>query len=170
MTKDQLINHHSLMHGIIVASEPLLKKAMEKAEGALWAYYARHLEEEKGHVAMLRADLTRLGVKDIARFHAAAQLAGSQYYLLEHDHPAIFLGYMHMLESRAPTIEMVMELERAFDVELTCMQHHAVHDPDHVIELVKMIAKQPDDIQRLIAWNEQNCAALLADTFASMGG
>lgn len=163
-----LIRNLTFTYRAMLASVPLLDMAAEYAEGELRRYYMQHAIEEAGHVEMLRDDLKALGVQDIDRYHLAAQLAGSQYYLIKHEHPAMLLGYMHALESRAPTIEMVDSLEKACGVKLHCMRYHAQHDPGHTLELELQIDEQPEDIQSLIEWNEQNCVQMIEGFFKTL--
>lgn len=142
------------VYRIIVASAPLLEFAIPRCDGALLEYYERHLLEEQGHDEMLRDDLLRLGVVDIPHSHHAAQMAGSQYYLIAHEHPALLLGYMHALESGPLTVSQVDELSRIHGTELTALRHHAEHDPGHREDLEGMIAMQPEHLRELIEWNE----------------
>jgi hypothetical protein len=151
----------------MLASVPLLDMAAEYADGELRRYYLQHAQEESGHVEMLLSDLHALGVDDVPRYHLAAQLTGSQYYLIKHEHPALLLGYMHAMESNAPTVETVDKLEAECGVPLTCMRHHAIHDPGHTKDLEAQIRLQPAEIQSLIAWNESNCADMLIFFFKS---
>ena len=165
-----LINNLAFIYRTMLASVPLLEFAANLATGSLRDYYLTHAEEEAGHVEMLCADLTALGAGEIDRYHAAAQLTGSQYYLVAHDHPALLLGYMHLLESNAPNPQAVDLWEEEFDVTLTCLRHHAEHDPGHVKDIERLIAMQTPEVQSLIAWNEQNCAMLLNGVFKDMYG
>lgn len=152
------------VYRVIVASEALLEFALPLAEGELLDYYRHHLEEERGHEKMLENDLKALGVTDIPRSHRAAQIAGSQYYLLAHDHPALLLGYMHALESNVMKPEQVDELSKHHGVELTALKHHAIHDQWHKQDLERMIAGLNCDLKKLVAWNESNVKALLEET------
>lgn len=123
----------------MTAAEWLLKAAIRKGNvDSLGLYFTAHLAEETGHIKMLEDDLDSLGVKVILNFPAAAQLAGAQYYYIEHDHPAMLLGYMLALESNAPTIEKIEALEVKYG-PLKCMRHHALHDPGHAKELQAQI-------------------------------
>ncbi len=158
------------IYRVLLASVALLEFAAERSEGELKDYYEKHIGEEFGHAEMLLHDLKRLGVEEIDRYHAAAQFAGSQYYLIACDHPALLLGYMHLLESNAPTMEVVEALEKEHGVTLNCLRHHATHDPQHKEDIETLIAAQEPEIQELIAWNEQNCAMLLTGVFKEMYG
>jgi len=148
-----LINNLSFVYRMIIASAPLLEFAMDHSGGDLWAYYEKHLDEERGHDEMLRNDLYRLGVPEISRNHGAAALAGSQYYLIAHEHPALLLGYMSVLERAPLPIDTIDELEQFYGVEFNAMRHHAQHDPEHIKEIDKQIAMQSDHLQALIRWN-----------------
>ena len=149
-----LVKSLSFWYRIVVASEPLLQAAAVKAEGQLKDFYLLHLEEERGHDEMLRNDLERLGVTDIPHSHTAAQIAGSQYYLIVHDDPALLLGYMHALESDSMKPDDVDRLESENGTALTALRHHAIHDPGHREELERMIMRLDDALVRRVAWNE----------------
>lgn len=156
MTRDGLIGNLGFIYRMIVASAPLLECGIKHSSGDLRAYYQRHLAEETGHDEMVRDDLYRLGVKEIPRYHAASAIAGSQYYFIAHEDPAMLLGYMSVLESSAPTAEVVDELEAEHMTELNALRHHAIHDPEHIQEIRAQIDMQPERMQGLILWNAEN--------------
>lgn len=164
--RQALCNALSFFYRTMVASAPLLAFAIERSDGALRDYYQQHYAEEVGHDEMLRRDLENLGMKEIPKFHAAAQIAGSQYYLIAHEHPAMLLGYMHALESRTVTPEIADELSKAHGVELTALKHHAEHDPHHKGDLERMIAGLDDELRSLVLWNEQCVHDFLARTLS----
>lgn len=133
----------------------MLKAAIRASEpGELRSYFERHLVEETGHLQMLENDLHRLGVETILEFPEAAQLAGAQYYYIEHEHPALLLGYMAALESNGLNAEQVDALE-ALHGPLTCSRHHATHDVDHAEELREQIEKLPEALRTRALQNEQ---------------
>jgi hypothetical protein len=149
-----LIENLCFLYRLIAASETLLKLAITKSSGPLRAFYVHHLDDERGHQRMLALDLAQIGVTNIPRSFLAAQLAGSQYYFLRHDNPALLLGYMHCLEKSAPSPDAVTRIERAHGNTLACVRHHSEHDPQHVIEIDEQIAAQDQGVRDLIAWNE----------------
>lgn len=151
----------TFVYQLIVASTPLLAFAILRAEGPLKAYYQEHLKEEQGHDEMLRQDLERMGVTEFPPNHLAAQIAGSQYYLIAHTHPALLLGYMHALERDSLPVEEVDRLSNLHGVELTALRHHAKHDPEHRKDLERVIASLPNEQQELVRWNEGWTRALL---------
>jgi hypothetical protein len=143
------------LHGTMRASEGLLQAAIRKGEvDELGLYFAQHLAQETGHLQMLEQDLERLGVKEILQFPEAAQFAGAQYYYIEHEHPALLLGYMAALECHPSTLEQVDQLE-AEHGPLICTRHHATHDPEHAAQLREQIAKLPDDLRSRVDDNEK---------------
>jgi hypothetical protein len=108
------------MHGVIRASVPLMELAAQRCAdraaddpvaGPLRQYLLRHIEQERGHDDWLLADLAALDC-DLPRRVAAqpsptvAQLAGAQYYWIEHYHPVALMGYIAVLEGNAPTPEL----------------------------------------------------------------
>lgn len=148
-----LIRNLSFVYRMIVASAPLLEFAAERSSGALLDYYLKHLAEEYGHDLMLKNDLFRLGVETVDRHHGAAALAGSQYYLIDHEHPALLLGYMSVLERHQMPQEVVDHLERVHGTELNALRHHSIHDPHHIKDIDAQIEQQSDALQSLIRWN-----------------
>jgi hypothetical protein len=142
------------LHGTMTASEKLLEAAIRKGElDDLGLYFTQHLAEERGHLQMLEADLERLGVKRILKFPAAAQLAGAQYYYIEHEHPALLLGYMAALERNGLTEAQVDELEREYG-PLSCLRHHAIHDVGHAKELRVQIDTLAELLRTRVRENE----------------
>lgn len=142
------------LHGTMTASEGLLQAAIRRGKpDELGSYFTRHLDEEAGHLAMLETDLQRLGVQTILKFPAAAQLAGAQYYYIEHEHPAMLLGYMAALECTPPSIEAVNALE-AEHGPLICTRHHALHDVAHSLDLREQIDRLEPDLKQRVLDNE----------------
>lgn len=140
----------------MVASVPLLMFAIQRCDGPLREYYLQHAAEELGHDEMLKADLAALGVTDIPLSHQAAQIAGSQYHLIAHEHPALLLGYMLALERDSLTPEQVDALGKHHGVTLTALRHHSEHDPIHRDDLLRVIAGLPESLQELVRWNERS--------------
>lgn len=142
------------VHGTMTASEGLLKAAIRKGDvDGLGLYFTQHLAEESGHLQMLETDLTSLGVKPILKFPVAAQLAGAQYYYIEHEHPALLLGYMAALEGSPMPLAQVDSLETQFG-PLTCLRHHALHDPGHSRDLREQIERLEPALQQRVLGNE----------------
>lgn len=143
------------LHGTMTASEQLLRRAMGSTGSTpLYDYFSRHLDEETGHIVMLEQELAQLGVTHILKFPAAAQLAGAQYYYIEHEHPAMLLGYMAAMESLAPSIERLKMLEEE-NGPLTCTRHHALHDAAHTAELHRQIERLPEPLKSRVRENER---------------
>lgn len=144
----------SFIYRLIVASERLLERAIEKSDGELREYFNKHYEEELGHAEMLAADLARLGVNSIPRFHLAELMAGAQYYLIEHEHPAALLGYMAALECSPMPLSAVDELERVHG-PLNALRLHAERDPIHGPEIRQQLERLAPALRNLASINEQ---------------
>jgi hypothetical protein len=166
--REFLVTNLTFVYRMIVASAPLLVFAVPRSEGRLKRYYEHHLAEEIGHDTMLEEDLRRLGVEKIPHYHLAAQIAGSQYYLVAHEHAAALLGYMHVLESMALKPNVVAAVERAHGVELKAMRHHAEHDPGHVAELNEQIEALPAELKSLVNWNSRHIFRQLQNVISRM--
>lgn len=155
------------VYRLMVAAVPLLECAMERASGRLWSYYERHLAEEAGHDDWLRDDLAHLGAT-LERHYGAAQIAGSQYYLIAHEHPAALLGYLSVMESHTMSPEKVTHLEQFHHITLGCLRHHAERDPLHRRDIQEEIAALPGELQALVQWNIENVTTLLNLAFTEI--
>lgn len=155
------------LHDFVVASEQLLIEAAESAEllarslftARLAEYYRSHLGEERDHVKWLREDLRSVGVNVPAELPNkwAMAMAGSQYYLLKHAHPAALLGYMAVLEGDPTPVEVIDALEQAYGKQLLRFNRiHAVKDLEHRKELFEVIDDTPESLRGLIAYSTGN--------------
>jgi hypothetical protein len=153
--KQTLVTMLSFVYQTMKASAPLLEFALARTqEPVLRAYYQKHHDEEIGHDDMVLNDLISLGCAEIRPSHLAAQFAGSQYYLIAHEHPSLLLGYMLALESDCMDIADIEHIESAHGVKLTAMRHHTLHDPQHKKDLFEVIRAMPESLQKRISWNE----------------
>jgi hypothetical protein len=161
LDKRDLCEVLSFCYRTMLASVPLLEFAIQRSAGELRDYYEQHVIEEQGHERMVADDLQRLGIAPIPTSHFAAQVAGSQYYLIAHEHPALLLGYMHALESQTMSVEVAKYLSKHHGTELTALLHHARHDPQHKVDLERVIFRTELELRDRIAWNEVNVLQLL---------
>lgn len=153
LDRDFLIKNLCFMYRLIVASAPLLEFAIPRSRGELREYYEKHYAEEVGHDAMLLRDLHSLGIKDIPFDYTATQLAGAQYYLIAHHHPALLIGYMMVMEGSPLSAETIKDAEATHDCELTVLRHHSAHDRLHFKDLEQIRASMTPELQDAIAWN-----------------
>lgn len=136
------------LYHIMVASEPLLRFALaETTDPRLREYFAKHLEEERGHSTWLAQDLKSIGV-DVGHTEApliAIQMAGSIYYLIFHVHPVALLGYMRVLEGPGMSQERLAKLEQEYPRSLLrTVRYHLEHDLDHMKDLNAIIEALPE--------------------------
>jgi hypothetical protein len=151
--------HIGLIHQIITASEGMLEEAA-KIASPCQAYFAEHLEGERGHEKWLAKDIAQLGVDVMGMEFLAAALAGSQYYLIKHVTPLALLGYMAVLEGYPASEEQVAELEALYPDSVATLKYHAVHDREHRAELITQLDAVPDEFHDLIVWNAVQSARL----------
>ncbi len=128
------------IYACMIASEDLIEEALKhELPEHLRAYYEQHLIEEHNHALWLKDDLSSFGVTPTLDWNAA-QIVGTQYYLIKHVDPKALLGYMAALECRPASIENVEYLEGLYGTEvMRCMRYHAVHDKDHKEDLLALI-------------------------------
>ena len=138
------------MHPLVRASVPLLERAAERcaelddpASRRLAAYYTRHAEEERDHDAWLLDDLAAVGAAPAALPHpVVVELAGAQYYRIEHEHPVTLLGYMAVLEGNAPGPRLADRLTEATgfpDAAFRTLREHAELDGGHLDDLHRVL-------------------------------
>ena len=155
------------MYDAMVAIERLLIEAAESIDllppssfhARLAEYYRSHLDEERDHVQWVREDLASVDVNVPAELpdSSAIGMAGSQYYLLKHAHPAALLGYMAVLEGDPTSVEVVDYLEHAYGKQLLrFVRIHAVKDLEHRKELFEVIDDAPESLRGLIAYSTDN--------------
>lgn len=147
-----MLDHLAFWYQVIIASELLLDEAIyllqdEGFEGELKAFFAKHLEDERGHAKWLKEDL---GDHPIELHFTAAALAGTAGYLVRHVHPVALLGYMMALEGGHPIpIEYVEAVEKAHGKSTArTLRLHAEEDPKHIAELLAF--KVPPEHRNLV--------------------
>lgn len=134
-------------HAIMRASEDLMTLAvLHSPPGELHDYYARHAPEEKDHAQWMAEDIAALGASVDPVDHAAAAIAGAQYYYLRHVGAHVFLGYLAALEGNPMPLESVVRLEHAFGAKgCRTLRYHAAHDIEHGLELQSVIREHGND-------------------------
>jgi hypothetical protein len=144
------VRYLAAMHPLVRASVPLLERAAERcadlddpAAARLAAYYTRHAEEERDHDAWLLDDLATAGAGPAAVPHpVVVELAGAQYYRIEHQHPVALLGYIAVLEGHAPGPRLADRLAAATGLPagaFRTVREHAELDDGHVADLHRLL-------------------------------
>ncbi|MFE3519735.1 iron-containing redox enzyme family protein [Streptomyces sp. NPDC059166] len=149
------------MHAVIRASVPLMLRALERARalepggdplaGPLAAYLQEHVREEEGHDAWLLEDIRAAGGRPGEALGPmppplVAQLAGPQYYWIEHHHPVVLLGYIAVLEGYAPAPGLTSRVAAVTglpDAALRTVREHAALDTGHLDELYALLDRLP---------------------------
>ncbi|MGH9876240.1 MAG: hypothetical protein ACRD5H_01255 [Nitrososphaerales archaeon] len=135
------IRYLQTIYGVVISSEPLLERAIERTiERDLHDYYKEHLIEEHDHAKWFREDLLVLNAFPLPVHWGAALFVGPQYYLLENGPSSTLLGYIAVLECRPMDLNTVAALEDHYGREpLRAIRYHSEHDPEHKIDVLKMI-------------------------------
>ena len=148
MDQRVLVANLVFLYQVIVASENLMEIALiESRDTALSQYLQRHAPEEKDHAKWLRKDLLTVGIDpdEAQLIRAAAELVGTQYYLIHHRNPNALLGYMAVLEGFPLPLPVLEQLEKLHGKDLLrCLRFHAIHDQEHRIELFRVIDELDD--------------------------
>jgi hypothetical protein len=109
------------IHSMARASVPLMKAAVDRLRAMsavdptvalLIGYFVRQIPQETGHDDWLLEDLEALGLSReqvLARMPppTVAALVGAQYYWIFHHHPVALLGYILVVESEPPSVELI---------------------------------------------------------------
>jgi len=139
------------MHALTTASVPLLERAAAACARldddwapALAAYFAGHAEDERGHDAWLLEDLATAGEPAGSPLPPplVVELAGSQYYRIEHRHPAALLGYLAVLEGQAPSPVLAGALAARTGLPAAAfrtVREHADLDAEHLAEVERQL-------------------------------
>ncbi|MCF3182342.1 iron-containing redox enzyme family protein [Streptomyces polychromogenes] len=169
------------MYPLVRASVPLLERAAERcaevddpAARSLAAYYRRHAEEERDHDTWLLEDLAAAGAGPSAVPHpVVVELAGAQYYRVEHQHPVALLGYVAVLEGNAPgprLADRLAEVTGLPDAAFRTLREHAALDGGHLDDLHRVLdaLAPPPDRQTAVSVSALHTAHLLTRLFHSL--
>ncbi|MFJ5774007.1 iron-containing redox enzyme family protein [Streptomyces sp. NPDC093094] len=169
------------MHALVRTSVPLLERAAARCAELddpvarrLAVYCARHAEEERDHDAWLLEDLAVVGAGPAAvPPTAVVELAGAQYYRIEHEHPVALLGYIAVLEGNAPGPRLADRLARTTGLPAAAfrtLREHAELDGGHVDDLHRVLdaLALPAHRQTTVCVSALHTAALLARLFTAL--
>jgi hypothetical protein len=178
------------MHGLIRASVPLMEAAAQRCRllppgdpsaGPLARYFGTHAEEERGHDDWLLEDLAVIGVPQPETLLAGdlgddiAALAGAQYYLIRHYHPACLLGYIAVLEGCPPDAAVTGRLPALTGwpaAAFRTVAEHAALDLDHQRDLDALLGvlKLSPAVTAAVARNAAFTAVRAARLLRSLAG
>jgi hypothetical protein len=136
------------IHSMARASVPLMKAAVDRLQAMtavdpisapLIGYFVRQIPQETGHDNWLVEDLEALGLsreRIMARMPppTVAALVGAQYYWIFHHHPVALLGYILVVESEPPSVELVERTVAETGLPREAFRsffRHAVLEPAH---------------------------------------
>jgi hypothetical protein len=136
------------IHSMARASVPLMKAAVDRLRemtgvepisAPLIGYFVRQITQEIGHDGWLLEDLEALGLsreRVLARMPppTVAALVGAQYYWIFHHHPVALLGYILVVESEPPSVELIERTVAKTGLPRDAFRsffRHAVLEPAH---------------------------------------
>lgn len=173
-----------MLFQVIRATTPVLEYAVgalnliehipSQYEFKLFAYFVQKMKDERGHDGMLAADLERAGISDPWTVPAnpfVAEMVGRQYYLVDFVHPAVYLGFIGLLEGFPPTIEQVEELAQKSKLPPEAWRTarlHAEADVKHRAALSDMLDATPAALHPNILANAIRCTQLQAAALESL--
>ncbi|MFJ3961050.1 iron-containing redox enzyme family protein [Streptomyces sp. NPDC090036] len=179
--RQRYLRYLAAMHPLVRSSVPLLERAAERcaelddpAARSLAAYCTRHAEEERDHDAWLLDDLAAAGAGPAAvPPPVVVELAGAQYYRIEHEHPVTLLGYMAVLEGNAPgprLADRLIETTGLPDGAFRTLREHAELDGGHLDDLHRVLdALAPTAAQQTaVSVSALHTANLLTRLFLSL--
>ena len=148
------------IYSVIRATVPLMQTACRRA-GELSAadqvaagvaeYLAHHIPEELHHDEWLLDDIVALGASREAVVRripspAAAAMAGSLYYWVNHAHPVAWMGYAAVVEGHPPSESYLEEVQRRTGIPAAGFRTYLKHarlDPHHSRDMDEVIDRLP---------------------------
>ena len=147
------------IHSMACATVPLMEAAIEQLQNLpqepitddLIAYFKQQIPQETGHDIWLLEDLEVLGIpreQTLTRMPppTVAALVGAQYYWIKHHHPIALLGYIAVVESETPSLELVEQSIQRTGLPKQAFRNfsrHAILEPSHNEALDKLFDALP---------------------------
>jgi hypothetical protein len=148
------------IHSMARASVPLMKAAVDRLlamtsvdplSAPLIGYFVQQIPQETGHDNWLLEDLEALGcarAEILSRMPppTVAALVGAQYYWIFHHHPVALLGYILVVESETPRVELVDRTVAETGLPREAFRsffRHAVLEPAHNDALDRLLDSLP---------------------------
>lgn len=147
------VNHSEKLLALCIA-------LFKNEDRSMMRRFIKHLSEESAHDQLLLNDLKNLGysIDDIEESSATKIFWETQYYKIEHEDPAILMGYIFFLEDLAGQVgsSLTQEVETLYGKKCsTFLRLHAEEDPDHVEKARSLIQSLPVSRQVAIARNHE---------------
>ncbi|MEU0413437.1 iron-containing redox enzyme family protein [Streptomyces griseorubiginosus] len=156
----QYVEYLYAMYALIRTSVPLLEAGARRCSALsgsdpvaapLGRFLAEHARGERGHDEWLLEDLAAAGADPSAAarrlpFPVVADLAGAQYYWIEHHHPVALLGYVRVLEGNAPSPWLAGRLAALTGLPTPAfrtLREHAELDSGHTAEVDDLLDRLP---------------------------
>lgn len=120
--------------------------------------FIKHLSEESAHDQLLLNDLKNMGydIQQMEELPSTKLFWESQYYKIEHEDPAILMGYIYFLEDLACQVggTLTSTVESLYGRKCSSfLRLHSEEDPDHVTKAQALIDSLSPERQKKIAIN-----------------
>lgn len=148
------------IYSVIRATVPIMEAARRRADelspsdpvaAGVAAYLTHHIPEELHHDEWLLDDMVALGASREAVTRrvpppAAAAMAGSLYYWVNHAHPVAWMGYAAVVEGHPPSESYLEEVRRRTGLPSEGFRTYLKHarlDPHHSRDMDEVIDRLP---------------------------
>jgi pyrroloquinoline quinone (PQQ) biosynthesis protein C len=125
------------------------------------------MAEEKQHEKLCLHDIKALGftIDELPEHASTRMFYETQYYKVEHKHPAALLGYILPLEAIAVSRgrELLSMIQGTYEERaISFIKLHAEEDPDHLEKALTAIESLPAELHAMVIENlEQTTHAYL---------
>lgn len=158
--KDAYANFLAQTYYYVSHSTKLLAFAaglMKKEDEFLFRRFIKHISEESSHELLAEKDLGDLSMthRSFEHLSSTRMLWETQYYKIQHEDPASFLGYILILEAFACHCfpEFLTKIDESFKGAHRFVKLHAEEDPDHIEKAFDVIDKLSDERKELVRIN-----------------
>ena len=136
---------------------------MNKEDETLFRRFIKHISEESSHEVLAEKDLNDLSFSLTAfkELPATKMLWETQYYKIQHEDPASFLGYILILEAFACHCfpNFLEKIDQAYEGKAhRFVKLHAEEDPDHIEKAFDVIDRLSEERKELVRINMNQTA------------
>ncbi len=129
---------------------------MKPEDQSLFKRFIKHISEESSHERLAEKDLESLDQKIDFFEHlpSTRMLWETQYYKIQHEDPASFLGYILILEAFASYCfpDFLIKIDKNYSGASRFVKLHAEEDPDHIekaFDTIEMLTNERKELVRI---------------------
>jgi hypothetical protein len=150
--------YYYVRHSTRLLASAAARFAYDEWGNALHHRFAAHMAEEKKHELLALHDMAAIGAS-IDRFpehHATRMFYEPQYFKIEHQGPAVLLGYILVLEAMGPAHgrRVADAVNQAFGPKCGAfLDVHTKDDVEHLDKALGVLQRVPEPLARLVEQN-----------------